>query len=134
MTEQTQTQKKILVVENNKSLNKALSEKLKSEDFIVFSAFNGEEGLHLAYKKEPDLILLDLIMPVTDGHEFMDHLRRDQWGKDAKVIILSDLSMAEEKVVKMAITNKPICFLSKSSTKLHELKTYIDSVFEEDGE
>ena len=124
-------QKRILVVENNKKLNKTLVKQLKSDGFIVFSALNGEEGLHLSYKKEPDLILLDLMMPVTDGYDFMDHLRRDEWGKKAKVIILTNFSMANQRAAKLVIEKKPICFLTKSSTELKHLKEYINHAFEE---
>ena len=125
------SKKTILIVEDSVSLNTTLVEKLKQENFNVYSSFNGEEGLKIAHDKHPDLILLDIIMPILDGYEFMEELRKDAWGKHAKVIILTNLSMKDENVVKMVIQKDPIAFLVKSSTKLKNLIRYIHYAFEE---
>ncbi|MCI5051333.1 MAG: response regulator [Candidatus Pacebacteria bacterium] len=121
----TQTQKRILVVEDDQALNMALVEKLKDADYVVDTTFDGEKGLEVALAKKPDLILLDLLMPVMDGYEFMTSLRADEWGNTAKVIILTNFSMSEEKVAQTVIDKKPLSFLVKSSTKLKHLVGYI---------
>lgn len=87
--------KKILlveIVEDEESLLNVLSEKFNSEGFRVLKAKNGEEGLKMALADHPDLILLDLLMPVMNGITMLKQLRLDPWGKNAKVIILTNLS------------------------------------------
>lgn len=82
----------ILVVEDEAPNLLALSDKLIHEGYEVLKAENGKQGLEVALAKHPDLILTDLKMPEMDGLDMIRHLRMDQWGKDAKVIILSNLS------------------------------------------
>jgi len=84
--------KKILVIEDERPLLNALSAKLQVEGFEVIEAENGELGLKLALSKQPDLILLDIILPKMDGITVLEHLRENTWGKTAKVIILSNLN------------------------------------------
>ena len=59
--------KRILVVEDNPALSKALVDKLTNEGFAVLHARDGEEGFNMALSEKPDLILLDLVMPKVDG-------------------------------------------------------------------
>jgi len=59
--------KHILVVEDELPLRQVLADKLIEQGFEVTTAINGEEGLHLALEKHPDLILLDLVMPIMNG-------------------------------------------------------------------
>jgi len=120
-----QQQKKILIVEGNEHLNDTLFKKLERENFNVTQSFDGKEGLEVSYADHPDLILLDLEIPIIDGHEFMTHLREDTWGKQAKVIILSNLSIRHKEVAKTVIQKDPIAFLIKSSTKLNDLIKYV---------
>ena len=86
------TKKKILVIEDEEPLLNALSAKLQTEGFEVLEAENGEDGLKLALKKHPDLILLDIILPKMDGITVLENLRENAWGKTVQVIILSNLS------------------------------------------
>ena len=127
----TQNQKKILVVEDNTSLNAILVKKLKEENFIVYTAFDGEAGLEIAYDKKPDMILLDLYMPILDGYDFLESLRNDPWGKDVRVIILTNGSMQEQENAKVVLEKNPLSFLVKSSTKLEHLVRYIYQAFKE---
>ena len=65
----------ILVVEDNESLNKMMSAKLKMETYNVFSAFNGEEALDILEHEHIDLIISDVMMPGIDGYELTRTLR-----------------------------------------------------------
>ena len=65
----------ILVVEDNESLNKMMSAKLKMETYNVFSAFNGEEALDILEHEHIDLIISDVMMPGIDGYELTKTLR-----------------------------------------------------------
>ena len=60
---------KILIVEDEKDIVKMLDYNLKKEGFKTLSAHNGEDGLDMARKENPDLILLDLMLPEMDGLE-----------------------------------------------------------------
>ncbi len=82
----------ILVIEDEVSLLNALCDKLMREDFTMFMAKNGKEGLQIALREHPDLILLDIVMPVMDGMAVLKKLREDEWGKNVRVIILTNLS------------------------------------------
>ena len=66
----------ILVVEDDSSIAKGLSQNLQFEGFSVFQAADGERGLELAVNKQPDLVLLDVMMPKMNGFEVLRELRR----------------------------------------------------------
>lgn len=70
----------------------ALSNKFSREGFEVLKAKDGGEGLTVAIKERPDIIILDIIMPKVDGMTMLKKLREDKWGSGAKVIILTNLS------------------------------------------
>ncbi|MBI4095210.1 MAG: response regulator transcription factor [Candidatus Liptonbacteria bacterium] len=92
-------QKKILVVEDDKFLLEMLSGELKKEGYTVLTAKDGKSGLALALGEKPDLILLDLLLPVMDGFSMLQELNKKS---DARppVMVLSNLSDLEnvEKV------------------------------------
>ncbi|MEI6691025.1 MAG: response regulator [bacterium] len=83
--------KHVLVVDDEKLLLQALVDKLTRAGFVVSTASNGKEGLEAALTSQPDLIVLDIVMPLMDGLTMLTKLRNDHWGKSAKVIILTNL-------------------------------------------
>lgn len=88
--------KKILIVEDEKTSLKALVEFLQGEGiFSLFVAKDGQEALEKALKEHPDLILLDIILPSMDGLTMLRELRKDAWGKNVSVIILTNLKNLE---------------------------------------
>lgn len=84
--------KKVLVVEDNEFNAKMLVDKLNASGFVGISAEDGEKGLAAALKEKPDLIILDILMPVMDGIEVLQKLREDPWGKDVKVVVITNLT------------------------------------------
>ena len=84
--------KKILVVEDDKALRTVLVDRLAIDGFEVSEASDGEEGLAKALSEHPDLIMLDIVMPKMDGIEVLEKLRADEWGKEASVMMLTNLS------------------------------------------
>ncbi len=84
-----ENKKKILIVDDDSNLNTVLVDKLKFSGFDAVGAPDGEEGLKKALELHPDVILLDLVMPKMDGLEMLKKLREDEWGKEAKVIVLT---------------------------------------------
>lgn len=84
--------KKILVIDDEPSLRDMLEDILTMEGFQVVTAVNGEDGLKKIYKENPDLILLDCSMPVLDGYEVLERMRKDPVLYSKPVIMLTVLS------------------------------------------
>lgn len=114
-------QKTILIVEDEKILQKTLADNLRAEKFLPIEAKNGREGVKLALSKHPDLILLDLLMPEMDGMTALKKIRQDTWGANVPVIILTNLSATDEKLVEDMVTQKPIHYLVKSDFKIDDV-------------
>ncbi len=87
---------KILIVEEDKFLIKLYSQKLKRENFEVVTAISGEEGLHKALTEDPDLIILDLILPYKSGFEVLSEIKINSKTKNIPVIILSNLGQESD--------------------------------------
>lgn len=89
--------KSILVIDDEQTLRKALKDKFTSEDFEVFEAEDGFQGLEIAQKERPDLILLDILMPKMDGFEFIEKFKeyeknnRKPPEKNIPIILLTNL-------------------------------------------
>lgn len=97
MSEQElQKKKTILVAEDDSFYSNIYKFKLNKEGFNVQTATNGDEALKLAKEHKPDLILLDLIMPIKDGFETLKELKQDPTLKDVKVIVISNLGQDED--------------------------------------
>ncbi|HEY9584986.1 MAG TPA: response regulator [Candidatus Paceibacterota bacterium] len=117
------TAKKILIIEDDISLSDVLRDTLLRDGFVLFQAEDGEEGLALALKEHPDLILLDLVLPKKDGMRVLIELRDDPWGKAAKVIILSNQS--DTKKVAEAMMHETFDYLVKSSVDIGMIVTMV---------
>jgi DNA-binding response OmpR family regulator len=87
--------KTIMVVDDEKRLVSLVESYLSQEGYRVVTAFNGREALLVAKKEKPDLIILDLMMPEMDGHEFIETYRRES----ATPIILLTARVEEEEQV-----------------------------------
>jgi len=111
----------ILVVEDEDILAKTMKEKLVSEGFEVEIAYDGLEGFSLAVEKHPDLILLDILLPKMDGMSVLRRLRGDEWGKTVPVIILTNLSSADEKRNRDITELEPSYFFVKTDKSLEEI-------------
>lgn len=83
-------QRKILIVEDETAILNGISDKFTNEGFMVIRAKDGQEGLDEALKNHPDIVLLDNLMPNTDGFFFLENLRKDEWGKNVRIIMWSN--------------------------------------------
>jgi len=81
---------KIAIIEDDQAISQMYRLKFEAEDYEVETAENGQLGLQLAEKMKPNIILLDLMMPVMTGEEMLAKLRATSWGKNIKVIILTN--------------------------------------------
>ncbi len=89
--------KKILIIEDDPGIQLSLKDELESEGFEVFIADNGMNGLNMAEEKNPDLILLDLMLPFLNGYEICKKLRQD--GNRVPIIMLTVKDHEADKVV-----------------------------------
>ena len=85
----------IVVVEDEKPIRDMYTWKLKAEGFKVFNADNGQVGIQVIEEVKPDLILLDIRMPIMNGDDMLEKLRATGWGSSIRVIILTNLSKDE---------------------------------------
>ncbi len=86
---------KIAIVEDDVAIAQMYGIKFESEGYIVQTAENGRLGLELIEKMRPDIVLLDLMMPEMNGDEMLAKMRATDWGKDIKVIILTNMGEQE---------------------------------------
>jgi DNA-binding response OmpR family regulator len=88
---------KILFVDDDNFLRKVYEAELKEKNFDVILAQDGEEGLEKAQLEDPDLIILDMIMPKKSGFEVLTELQRNPKTRNIPVIILSNLGQEDDK-------------------------------------
>lgn len=88
----------ILVVDDDLTLRELYSERLKQEGYAVMQASNGDEAIQKALDQIPALIILDIMMPKTNGIDVMAKLRADEKTKNISIIILTALIQEIDKV------------------------------------
>lgn len=120
--------KKILIVEDEEAMLDAISDSLNNGEFTTLQAIDGEQGLTIALKEHPDLILLDVLMPKMDGMVMLQKLREDEWGKTTPVIILTNVSPNANSVINSVLKNEPAYYLVKSEVKLEGIIDKIKEV------
>ena len=86
---------KVAVIEDDHAVQLMYKFKLEYEGFQVAVASNGQEGLALVERFQPQLVLLDLHMPIMNGTDMLTHVRSADWGGDMRVIILANTSKNE---------------------------------------
>ena len=118
---------KILVIEDDASLLEAYKTKLTNEGFEVQVAMDGEDGLALALKEHPDMILLDIILPKMDGMEVMKILRADEWGSTVPIIIITNFDADNERLPGIT-QGKPAYYLMKLNYTIEDVVEKIREV------
>lgn len=81
--------KKVLLIEDDRTLRENTAELLELENYKVFTAINGLDGLELAKKIVPDIIICDIMMPKMDGYDVLEHLSKTEQTKFIPFIFLS---------------------------------------------
>ena len=121
---------KILVVEDEADIREAMVDALLTTGSTILSAKDGQEGLATALAEQPDLILLDLVMPNMTGNEVLKKLRQDPWGRSVKVIILT----AMDDVQNVATTHeyKISDYIIKTHNSLSEILNKVREVLHTD--
>lgn len=119
---------KIAIVEDDEAISQMYRIKFEAEGYTVETASNGKLGLALAEEMRPDIMLLDLMMPIMTGEEMLTKMRDTDWGKKIKVIILTNRGEQEipdtikqagieALILKAAMTPRQVAELVKSKLK-----------------
>lgn len=103
-------QSRIMIVEDDEDLHVLYGLYLQGQDYNISRAFNGQEALALLEKERPDLIILDMIMPVMDGETFFTRLRTEKKITDIPVIIASVNDKIPQKMLNLGNVH---CILRK---------------------
>lgn len=111
--------KKILILEDDAALVKALSQILEKEGYAVLSALDGDTGFKLIEKEKPDLIILDIILPRKSGHEVMQEISKREELKQIPVVVLTNLESSQDVDKMMELGAR--CYLTKSDHSLEEV-------------
>jgi DNA-binding response OmpR family regulator len=112
-------EKTILIIEDEKTLQKALAEYLKEENFDVLSALDGEAGVELAKKEKPDLVILDIVLPKKDGFQVLEEIKNNEETKNIPVMLLTNLESVED--IQKAFDKGATTYLVKSEYKLEDI-------------
>ncbi|HNV85780.1 MAG TPA: response regulator [Candidatus Omnitrophota bacterium] len=102
---------KILIIDDEKSLVMAIGDLLKEHQYDVVTAYDGLEGLEVARRERPNLMIVDLLMPKMSGYDFLRHLREQTGFETVPVIILSargDMKDFFEPWEFQVFLNKPV--------------------------
>lgn len=122
--------KKILIVDDEKALLTVLSDMVKSLNYTVIEAQNGEEALAKWKEFAPDMILLDILMPVKNGFEVLEEIKVKQ-KSTVPIIILSNLSGDED--LKKGKVLGAISYITKANFSLKEIMEKINNAFENEN-
>jgi len=117
--------KKILIVDDEPDMRETISSYLKPRHFKIYEAGNGVEALGAIKKKRPDLIILDVVMPVMNGFELLEKIRRNSSFSKIPVIMLTVKSQGPyiDKGISLNVN-----FYLPKPVKLHNLLEFINLV------
>jgi len=121
---------KILLVEDDVMVVKMYTTKLTMEGFTLTSAGNGEEGLAALEKEQPDIVLLDIMMPKMNGLEMLRNVRADDKFKDIPVVMLTNLGDREEDVEKCKELGAQDYWI-KANLSLNDLSEKIKNILDQ---
>ncbi len=117
---------KVLLVEDDNNLREIFQMRLQAEGYTALTAADGEEGLVVAMKEKPDLIVADVMMPKLSGFEMIENLRAAPEMKNTKVIMMTALGQAEDQArgEKLGVVK----YLVKSQVTLEDFARVVKEV------
>lgn len=118
--------KKILIVEDESVLQKALNEILLESKYETVQAVDGEQGIELAIRELPDLILLDLVLPKKHGLDVLKELKADEKTSNIPVIVLTNLEGTED--IMKALELGAQAYLVKANYNIQDVIEKIEGV------
>ncbi len=117
---------KILLVEDSKVIQQMYRNKLTFEQFNVLTADNGMEAIKILSQEKPDIILLDLMMPIMDGYKVLQVVKTDPKLSSIPVLVFSAKGQSEE--VEKALNLGAAGYIVKATTKPNEVVDQIRKV------
>lgn len=120
---------KILLIEDDTFLVEMYTTKFELEGFEVVSAEDGKKGLDMAGKENPDIILLDILMPKMDGFEVLDALKKDKEMSGIPVVLLTNLGQKDD--VKKGFERGAVGYLIKAHFMPSEVVDKIKKILKE---
>lgn len=128
MNQETKQKNKVLIIEDEIFLSKALAIKFKDDGFEVETASNGTEGLKKVQKNPPDIIILDLVMPEKNGFFFMEDINKKKKYSEIPIIILSNLEHNSD--IERGLELGAALHLVKSNVKLKQVVSEAKKILE----
>lgn len=116
--------KTILIVEDSPYLTESLVDMIRIKGFEPITASTGKAGVEMAVNHKPDLILLDIRLPDIDGYEVYRLIRADDWGVEAKIIVLTASESTEN--ISKNINLPPELILFKPEWSVKDLLSKIE--------
>lgn len=86
---------KVVIVEDDVALAEIYKTRLEALGYTCFAAYDGKAALSLIEHELPDLVLLDLMVPEVPGDKILETMRASEWGKNIKVLVVSNLNEAD---------------------------------------
>lgn len=109
----------VLIADDDTNIREMYAIAFTQAGITVIQATNGQECVELALKHHPGAILVDIMMPVLNGHEAIAKIRLDPWGKKANVVYLTNMSDAEN--VFHAVEHGTDAYIVKANTSVKEV-------------
>lgn len=111
--------KRVLVAEDDLFLNKVYALALQKEGFNVEFVKDGNEAMEAIGRESPDLLLLDLVMPIMDGFAILEKLRANPATQDLRIMVLSNLGQDDD--MKAIEQYHVLDYIIKSNTHINEI-------------
>jgi DNA-binding response OmpR family regulator len=115
----------VVIVEDEQAIAQMYEMKLKKAGYKVFLAENGQQGYETIRDKTPDLVLLDLKMPLMTGDKMLEKVRSEDWGSKTRVIVLTNISRDE------APTSLRMLGVDRYLVKVHHTPAQVVAVAQE---
>lgn len=115
--------KTVLLVEDDKSIRELYALALINAGLHIVMAENGQDGVRIALEQHPDVILLDIDMPIMNGYEAATQIRSDAWGQTVPIIFLTNRSDPRDEA--HASLQEPEHYIVKADTPMKEVVAQI---------
>ena len=117
---------KILIIEDDDFFRDTVAKRLEQEGFEVFAAGNSKEALEILETKNPNIVLLDIILPGMDGFELLSLIKKTESIKNVSVMILSNLSQKQD--IEKALSLGAKDFIIKISVNLDQIMEKVKNI------
>ncbi|HRH26531.1 MAG TPA: response regulator [Candidatus Paceibacterota bacterium] len=125
----TEAAKKILIMEDDETMLETLKVRLEQEGYVVTATYDGEEGLVEFWKVRPDLVIIDIMMPMKDGLNVIKDIHKKEPQNEVPIIILTNTK--DSSYLAAALSNQVTSYLTKADHTLEDIVTVVKKKFED---